>query len=74
MRRIIMLVVVALVMAAMMLAMALPVFAKGGAAGECDSPGQSTSIDAKFPGSTPEVVGVPPGQHVSTECAPGHLN
>jgi hypothetical protein len=61
MRRIITLVVVASVMAAMMLAMAMPAFAargeQGGAAANCGPPGQSHSEFAKDPGSAVEAWG-----------------
>jgi hypothetical protein len=75
MRRIIMLGTVALVMAAMMVAMATPAFAKGGAAENCGPPGQTHSDYAKEPGeSTPESFGGPPGAvGVTQECAPGQL-
>ena len=80
MRRILRVMAVALVVAAMMLAMAMPAFAshQGGAAGECGPPGQSHNEAAKEPGeSTPEAWGgkkesVPPGQSASEQCAPGH--
>jgi hypothetical protein len=78
MRRIVMLVVVALVMGAMMLAMALPAFAQGGAAANCGPPGQTISDAAQVPEqSTPETwqeIGgqKSPGQDVVEECAPGH--
>jgi hypothetical protein len=76
MRRIISLVVVALVMGAMMLAMAIPAFGApnpNSAAGNCGPPGQSHSEAAKVPGeSTPETWGEPPGQSASFFCAPGH--
>ena len=76
MRRIITLVVVASVMAAMMLAMAMPAFAargeQGGAAANCGPPGRSHSDFAKDPGSAVEAWGEPPGQSVSQRCAPGH--
>jgi hypothetical protein len=76
MRRIISLVVMALVMAAMMLAMALPAFGApnpNSAAGECGPPGQTHNDFAKVPGeSTPETFGGPPGAvGVTQECAPG---
>jgi hypothetical protein len=76
-RRIISLVVAALVMAAMMLVMALPAFAKGGAAENCGPPGQTINEAAKVPGeSTPAAWGQiggqkSPGQDVREECAPG---
>jgi hypothetical protein len=75
MRRIFMLVMVALVMAAMMLAMAMPAFAQGGVAGNCGGPpGQTINESAKVPShSTPEAWGEPPGQDVRDNCAPGHL-
>jgi hypothetical protein len=78
MRRIIMLVVVALVMAAMMLAMAMPAFGDpnpNSAAGNCGPPGQTHSDYAKEPGeSTPESFGGPPGAVGVTQiCAPGQL-
>ena len=72
MKRIISLVVVVLVMAAMMLAMAMPAFAFGGAAANCGPPGRSHSDFAKDPGSAVEAWGEPPGQSVSQRCAPGH--
>ena len=80
MRRILVVLTMALVMAALMLAMAMPAFAshQGGAAGECGPPGQSHQEAAKEPGeSTPEAWGgkkesVPPGQSASEQCAPGH--
>jgi hypothetical protein len=74
MRRIITVVVVALVMAAMMLAMAIPAFGApnpNSAAGECGPPGQSHSEAAKEEGSAVEAWGEPPGQSVIVECAPG---
>jgi len=74
MTRIISLVVVALVMATVMLVMAMPAFAQGGAAGNCGPPGQSHRQAAKVPGkSAPEAWGEPPGQSASKQCAPGHL-
>jgi hypothetical protein len=74
MRRIIMVVVVALVMAAMMLAMALPAFAQGGATVNCGPPGQTIRQEATVPGqSTPEAFEGVPGQAVKDECAPGQL-
>jgi hypothetical protein len=78
MRRIITLVVVALVMAAMMLAMAMPAFGDpnpNSAAGRCGPPGQAHSEDAKEPGeSTTETFGGPPGTVGVTQfCAPGQL-
>jgi hypothetical protein len=75
MRRIMLMVTVALVMAAIMLAMAMPAFARGGAAENCGPPGETHSRDAKVPGeSTPEIFGGPPGKvGVSQECAPGQL-
>ena len=81
MRRIILLVAVALVMAAMMLAMAMPAFGApnpNSAAGHCGPPGQTINEAAKVPGqSTPETwqeIGgqKSPGQDVVEECAPGH--
>ena len=77
MRRIITVVVVALVMGAMMLAMAMPAFAQDGAAGNCGPPGQIISESAKVPGqSTTETwqgsgAQKSPGQDVKTFCAPG---
>jgi hypothetical protein len=74
MRRIMLVVMVALIMAAMMLAMAMPAFAQGGAAGNCGPPGQTHSQFAKEPGeSTPESFGGPPGYGVTQICAPGQL-
>jgi hypothetical protein len=73
MRRIMLVVTVALVMAAMMLAMMMPAFAgpPGGVTpGECIPPGQFFRDVAKFPGSVPEGVGVP-GQLVKEFCAQG---
>jgi hypothetical protein len=65
-------VVVALVMAAMMVAMAMPAFAQGGAAGECGPPGQGVKIYATTPGeSVPGAYGGPPGEAVGDVCAPG---
>jgi hypothetical protein len=73
MRRIISLVVVALVMATMMLVMALPAFAQGGAAENCGPPGQVINEAAKVPGqSTTENWGGVPGEDVVIICAPGH--
>jgi hypothetical protein len=78
MRRIILLVAVALVMAAMMLAMAMPAFAQGGATEPCGGPpGQTINEAAKVPGqSTTEtwdqVAQKSPGQDVRDVCAPGH--
>ena len=75
MRRIISLVVVALVMGAMMLAMAMPAFGDpnpNSAAGNCGPPGQSHSEAAQEEGSAVEAWGEPPGQSASEECAPGH--
>jgi hypothetical protein len=79
MRRIISLVVVALVMATMLLAMALPAFAQGGAAANCGPPGQTINEAAKLPGqSTTETwqqlpgAQKSPGQDVVTDYAPGH--
>ena len=61
MRRIITVVVVVLAMAAMMLAMAMPAFAKGGAAANCGPPGQTHSEAAKVPGEpTPVTFEGPP--------------
>jgi hypothetical protein len=74
MRRIILLVAVALVMAAMMLAMAMPAFGApnpNSAAGNCGPPGQSHSEAAKEEGSAVEAWGEPPGQSVIEFCAPG---
>jgi hypothetical protein len=75
MKRIISLVVVALVMAAMMLAMAIPAFGApnpNSAAGTCGPPGQTISGAAKVPGqSTTETWGGAPGQDVAAICAPG---
>jgi hypothetical protein len=74
MRRIIMLATVALVMAAMMLAMALPAFAQGGATVICGPPGQTIRQEATVPDqSTPEAFEVVPGQRIKDECAPGQL-
>src|SRR5215208_2082986 len=75
MRRIISLAVVALVMAAMMLAMAMPAFGApnpNSAAGNCGPPGQSHSEAAKEEGSAVEAWPGPPGQSASALCAPGH--
>ena len=86
MRRILLVLTVALVMAAMMLTMALPAFAAPNpesAAGEaCGPPGQTHKEYAKILGaSTPEVFfaeffgeGGPPGKIGVTQfCAPGQL-
>src|SRR5215218_3005297 len=70
MRRIISLVVVALV-----LAMAMPAFGApnpNSAAGNCGPPGQSHSEAAKEEGSAVEAWPGPPGQSASALCAPGH--
>jgi hypothetical protein len=71
MRRIMLVVTVALVMAAMMLAMMMPAFAGPPGPGECMPPGAFFSDVAKEPGSVPEFVGAPPGQLVKETCAPG---
>jgi len=76
MKRIISLVVVALVMGAMMVAMAIPAFGApnpNSAAGECGPPGQTHSEAAQEPGEpTPVTFGGPPGLvGVTQECAPG---
>jgi hypothetical protein len=72
MRRILLVLTVALVMAAMMLAMAMPAFAQGGAAERCGPPGQTVNGFAMAPGqSTTETWGEAPGQDVATDCAPG---
>jgi hypothetical protein len=72
MRRIIMLVVVALVMGAMTLAMAMPAFAQGEFAENCAPPGQTVGGAAQVPGqSTTEAWGGAPGQDVAENCAPG---
>lgn len=71
MRRITSLIVVALVMAAMMLAMALPAFAApnpDSAAGRCGPPGQTIRLFT--PNPTQAFLGAP-GQAVSAICAPG---
>jgi hypothetical protein len=85
MKRIITILAVALVMAAMMVALAMPAFAAPNpesAAGACGPPGQTHREYAKIPGaSTPEVFfaeffgeGGPPGKiGVSQFCAPGQL-
>jgi len=69
MRRIIMLVAVALVMAAMMVAMAMPAFAAAKGSANCvgreasvgEAGGQSTSTEARIAGGL--------GQLASTDCA-----
>jgi hypothetical protein len=74
MRRIMLVVTVALVMAAMMLAMMMPAFAgpPGGVTpGDCIPPGEFFSDVAKSPGSVPEFAGSPPGQLVKETCAQG---
>jgi hypothetical protein len=72
-RRMLLMSAVALAMAAMMLAMAMPTFAKGGAAGNCGPPGQGVRIYAHTPGeSVPGAYGGPPGEAVQDVCAPGH--
>jgi hypothetical protein len=59
-RRILLVLAVALVIAAMMVALAMPAFAAGGAADNCGPPGQLISDSAKVPGaSTPEAFGGP---------------
>ena len=85
MKRIITILAVALVMAAMMVALAMPAFAAPNpesAAGACGPPGQTHREYAKIPGaSTPEVFfadflgeGGPPGKvGVTQDCAPGQL-
>ena len=76
MRRIMTLAVVALVMAAMMVATALPVFAAANpdsAAGRCGPPGQNISEFAKAPGSIPEAGGEAPGPVVKMFCAEEQL-
>jgi hypothetical protein len=71
-RRILLVLAVALVIAAMMVALAMPAFAAGGAADNCGPPGQLISDEAKDPSaSTPEAFGGPPGQRVKDVCAPG---
>ena len=67
------LVAMALMLAMMTMAMAMPAFARGGAAGKCGPPGQSVvSIYAKTPGeSVPGAYGGPPGEAVRYLCAPG---
>jgi hypothetical protein len=72
MRRIMTLAVVALVMAAMMVATALPVFAQGKGPGPCIPPGEVVRGAAKFPGSVPGAFDVGPGRVISEACAPGH--
>ena len=69
MRRIMLVVTVALVMAAMMLAMMMPAFAGPPGLGECIPPGEFFSDVAKSPGSVPEFVGAPPGQLVKDLCS-----
>jgi hypothetical protein len=72
MRRLLLLLAVVLVMTAMLLATALPAFAKGGVADKCGPPGLGHSIFAKFPGSsTKEAFGGPPGEAIADICAPG---
>ena len=74
-RRILLVLAVALVMAAMMVALAMPTFAAGGAVDNCgEPPGQLTSDLAKIPGaSAREARGnIPPGEAVQDVCAPGH--
>ena len=81
MKRIIMLLSAALVMGAMMVTMAMPAFAAGGAAENCGPPGETTREYAKMPGSLPEVfinedtgTSGPPGKTGVTQyCAPGQL-
>ena len=73
-RRILLVLAVALVIAAMMVALAMPTFAAGGAADNCGPPGQLISELAKVPGAStpePEAFGGPPGQRVKDVCAPG---
>jgi hypothetical protein len=73
-KRIMLVITVALVTAALMLVSALPVLAApnpDSAAGECGGgPGQTIRGVAKLPGSTREVFG-PPGEGVREFCAPG---
>ena len=77
MKRIILLVTVALVMAALTVTMALPVFAEpqGKGPGPCVAPGTVLSEFAKQPGTPSQAfpapyTGVPPGQVVKDECTP----
>jgi hypothetical protein len=74
-RRILLVLAVALVIAAMMVALVMPAFAAGGAADNCGGPaGQLISDSAKVPGAStpePEAFGGPPGQRVKDVCAPG---
>ena len=59
-------------MLAMMMALAMPAFAQGGAAGKCGPPGQNARIYARTPGeSVPGAYGGPPGEAVRDVCAPG---
>ena len=73
MRRILLALMAAMVMALMMLAMAMPAFAargeQGGAAANCGPPGQTHSDAAKVPGeSTPETFEGPPDGSASRSC------
>jgi hypothetical protein len=63
-----------LLMLAMMIPMAMPAFARGGAAGKCGPPGQGVRVYAKTPGeSVPRAYGGPPEGAVSDVCAPGQM-
>ena len=75
MRRIITVVVVALVMGAMMLAMAMPAFAQGGSENSCGASNPNIGVPAGPPEpakgeefedcgfrNNPHISGVPPGQ------------
>ena len=77
MRRIITVVVVALVMAAMMLAMAMPAFAQGGSENSCGASNPNIGVPAGPPPvkgeegeefedcgfrNNPHISGIPPGQ------------
>ena len=74
MRRIITVVVVALVMAAMMLAMAMPAFAQGGSENSCGASNPNIGVPAGPPENkgdefadcgfrnNPHIGGIPPGQ------------
>ena len=74
-KRILVLLTVAALMGVMLVAMAVPAFAFGGAAENCGPPGLTHREAAMEPGqSTPEAFGGPPGRvGVTQECAPGQL-